>query len=109
MSKIHFKFVGELGGWNDFRDFLIVHLKQYDTEEKFNRLLEGLILSLGVSAESMQNLRKDMGMTEFSEEDMKKIKRTLKEKDTNKSQELSSLNSIKRIEKNLKGGNKRND
>lgn len=82
MSKI--EYIGKINNWMDFRDLLLVSLKECDTEAKFDRFITGIILSFGVSSEGMNEVRKSVGCKEFSKKEIKILNKFLKEEKNKK-------------------------
>jgi hypothetical protein len=75
-----FKYVGNSDNWMDFRDMLVTHLRDCDNEYMFNKLLTGLILSIG-GVDTLKATRKEMGLPDYTKEEEKSLKRLLDEKE----------------------------
>lgn len=76
----YFDYIGTIDNWMDFRDKLIELFKECDNEYKFNKLLNGLILSISSSTKTINETRKSIGLKELSKAELKKIKSNLEEK-----------------------------
>ena len=82
-----FEYTGIINNWMDLRDKFIAVLIKCDTELKFNKFLTAIILSIGVSPKGMQDIRKSLGVKEYSKEEMKKLKRMFEEDKPRKQKE----------------------
>jgi len=67
------KFIGDIDNWMDFRDLLIRDLENCDTELKFERLLNHLVVSLSVNPEGINKVRESLGVPKLSTEEISKL------------------------------------
>ncbi len=75
-------YTGVINNWMDLRDKFIEILNRCETELKFNKFLTAIIISVGVSPEGMQEIRKSVGVKEYSKEEMKRLKKMFEEDKT---------------------------
>jgi len=78
-EEFEFTYVGDIDNWEKFRDLLIFSFMECDTKERFDKLIGGLILSLGFSPEELQKTRKELGVKPFSEKEFAKLKKMFKQ------------------------------
>lgn len=71
--KEDFEIIGKINNWMDLRDKLIETLKKCDNELKFNRFIEGIILSVG-GIDTIQETRKKLGIKPLSKKEVKALK-----------------------------------
>lgn len=74
---IEFKIIGDISNWMDFRDKLIEVLENCDTKLKLDRIINGILLSVG-GIESIQEARKRMGIKELTKGEIKDLEKRTK-------------------------------
>lgn len=67
------KYTGKIDNWKDFKDKLLEILYKCDNEPKFNRFIESIILSFGVSTENINEARKAIGCEPLTKEEKDKM------------------------------------
>jgi hypothetical protein len=77
MNKIGY--TGKIDNWMDFKDKLLEILSGCDNETKFNRFIEGIILSFGVSTKNINEARKSIGCEPLTKEEKEKMDKFFKD------------------------------
>lgn len=72
-------FIGDINNWMDMRDQLVDMLKNCDTELKFNKFFTGLIMSIRITPEDINRVRKGMGIEELSQAELESLKKIMEE------------------------------
>jgi len=71
-KKLNIAFTGEMD-WRKFRDYLILKLKEADTEEKFNFVFKAVIGSMFTNIKDLESARKAIGQ-ELRPEEKKAVR-----------------------------------
>ena len=71
-----FEIIGKINNWMDLRDNFIEFLEKCDNELKFNRFIEGIILSVG-GIDTIQETRKKLGIKPLSKKEVKVLEEKL--------------------------------
>ncbi len=74
---MEFAYTGKIDNWMDLRDKFIEILEKCDNELKFNRFIEGIILSVG-GIDTIQKTRKALKIPPLSKKEVKEIKKEMK-------------------------------
>ena len=65
------KYVGNINNWMDMRDLVIDMLHNCETELQFNKVFIGLIISVSGDVQTIDKVRKSIGIPKLSKKDKK--------------------------------------
>lgn len=83
-----FGYIGIINNWMDLRDAIIKAFLGCDTELKFEKVLEGLLLSMVTSPKSINEIRERLGIEKLTKEEEEMINQMIKENNDDRKKDI---------------------
>lgn len=78
-----FIYAGDINNWMDLRDEFIEVLQNCDNESKLNKFIHAIFISVCPTPESINVLRKEVGIKKLSKKEIKHLSKMYEDKNKN--------------------------